>query len=160
MFFYKASHESTSTRCVDQAQSCSRRQGEAGSAKTAWVGAKGLWPGTDKGSEAWQAREAGPGNTGSEQLGREASWVGQSATETGQAWTRPTGARTAWLGAKGPGPDPGPGPGARSGQGQGQGQVRAAGVKKRPEPPQQNGPRSPQPSGRGSGTQVRGQLGV
>ena len=41
---------------MEQAQSCSRRKGEAGSAKTAW---KGLI----------KAMEAGPGKTGSEQLG-------------------------------------------------------------------------------------------
>ena len=58
---------------------------EAGSVKTAWVGAKGLWgdgPGTDKGSEAWLARRgSSQGRTHSEQLGlgrapRKQSWCG------------------------------------------------------------------------------------
>ena len=68
MFFYEASHESALTPfwgppqgAWTRAFAMRRRKGEAGSAKTAWVGAKGLrpgmaGPGTDTGSEAWLAR--------------------------------------------------------------------------------------------------------
>ena len=83
LFFYKASHESAltpflgiSTRCVDQAQSCSRRK--RGRVR------EGLRdrPGTEKGSEAWLARR---GSSQEEHTVNSLGWAERHGNRAGVA---------------------------------------------------------------------------
>ena len=115
--FYKASHESALTPFWGPPQGAWTRRkaaadgNEAGSAKTAWVGAKGRWgdgSGTDKGSEAWLARRGSKAREATHSLG----WAERHGNRAGVDQAQ-TGVRTAWLGAMG----------VRWGAGPGSGQV-------------------------------------
>ena len=83
LFFYKASHESAltpflgiSTRCVDQAQSCSRRK--RGRVREGQRDG----PGTEKGSEAWLARR---GSSQEEHTVNSLGWAERHGNRAGVA---------------------------------------------------------------------------
>ena len=108
--FYKASHESAltpflgiSTRCVDQAQSCSRRKrGRVREDSLGWrEGAKGWARNRERQRGLVGAKALQPGRTHSEQLG-----LTKKTSKTGLV---------AWLGANGVrwGAEPGSGPGTK-----------------------------------------------